>query len=976
MYHKVRELVVDYACAFVERVCPPSDSPGICHFVRSNLVLEYPKDRRHGHFATPVSFLLAKKLRKNPKQLASDLADFMRSLQEARCVVFDSSPEGGLGRGSEAGCEAGGHQVAPGFQDDLANPSSQGRLDGGETGGGAGAPNQSARGMGMYGIPNEASSDFSSKDLEGAASAKASHSNPESRIDARGKEDSYQNHAKQNSRDAELSLDLEPTRPTSRPFFEEINALNGYLNLKLSLDFLQREMQAALRSPNDFAKQPQKNHRILLEYVSANPTGPLHIGHARGALFGSALQRIGMHLGYEIVGEYYVNDAGSQISMLALSVYNALASKLDLPPLEGEVYMGEYIDELAQLALSHFGRDYFSQGFENLKDSLGLYAKEKMLDEIRANLNAASIDFQSFVSERALYEQGLWEDTLEKLKSSGALEDRAGALWLKSSLKGDSKDRVLVRDSGEPTYLAGDLTYHRSKFERGFDSYINLWGADHHGYVQRVKASLEFLGFDSSRLEVLLTQMVSLLRGGQPYKMSKRAGNFILMQEVIEDLGADSLKFIFLSKSLDTHLEFDLEDLNKQDLSNPVFYINYANARIHTLLKKSSLSKESIFCASICALEAFDTLDCEPQSKDFWSAMRVRLVENLTSQADFSSLKALSTQDRISHLLSMYKDCYKQKASLIGLSSADSFIDDVFIDVGIQARLQSLASLFPTSSIEILVREEEALVGSINSALASICMKGELQGAKENKDSEDSKCLHLSSPFDLSLESKSPSGLEKGEGFTQIEFPKAAVSLRVHAVDSQNARECDNPQSAKSKESKTSKLQAPGASAVLQESSKRSGAIKLEQTLNIEQARGATPGNLQAMDSKNAMESNSPKAKESKHPKSIGGSSAKAAKTPQDTASPSEDPLKYDLTNLAFSALNLPRVLQQSYDERALHKLCEYLKNLAKEVHAFYNAHRILNTPFEGQILQVLSLASLSLSLGFSLLGIEIKTSM
>lgn len=974
MYYKVRELVIGYACAFVEQVCPPSDSPGICHFVRSNLVLEYPKDRRHGHFATPVSFLLAKKLRKNPKQLASDLADFMRSLQEARCAEFDSKLEGDQGHGIEACYKAGNHQVAPGFQDDLASPSSQVRLDsldGSETG----AMGQNARGM--YGIPNEASSDFFSKDLEGATSARASHSNPAGKIDTRDKEDAYQNHAKQSSHDAESGLGLESTKPAVKPVFEELNALNGYLNLKLSLDFLQREMQAALRSPNDFAKQPQKNHRILLEYVSANPTGPLHIGHARGALFGSALQRIGMHLGYEIVGEYYVNDAGSQISMLALSVYNALASKLGLPPLEGEVYMGEYIDELAQLALSHFGRDYFSQGFENLKDSLGLYAKEKMLDEIRANLNAASIDFQSFVSERALYDQGLWEDTLEKLKSGGVLEDRAGALWLKSSLKGDSKDRVLVRDSGEPTYLAGDLTYHRNKFERGFDSYINLWGADHHGYVQRVKASLEFLGFDSSRLEVLLTQMVSLLRGGQPYKMSKRAGNFILMQEVIEDLGADSLKFIFLSKSLDTHLEFDLEDLNKQDLSNPVFYINYANARIHTLLKRSSLSEESILCASICALEAFDTLGCKPQSKDFWPAMRVRLVENLAGQADFSNLQALSMQDRISHLLSMYKDCYKQKASLIGLSNAASFIDGVFIDAGIQARLQSLASLLPTSSIEILMREEEALVRSINSALASICMKGELQGAKENKDSEDSKCLHLSSPFDLPLESKSPHGLEKGEGFTQIGFSKAGALPVMHAIDSQNARECDDSQNAKSKESKTSKPQAPGVSAVLQESSKRSGAIKLEQTLNIEQARGvAKPGNLQAMDSKSAMESNSLKTKESKRPKSIAGSGAKAAKTPPDTASPSEDPLKYDLTNLAFSALNLPRVLQQSYDERALHKLCEYLKNLAKEVHAFYNAHRILNTPFEGQILQVLSLASLSLSLGFSLLGIEIKTSM
>lgn len=588
MYYKVKTILAQYIYEFSQK---NNHDKTLDINIIHDIPLEYPKDKKHGHLATPVCFVLAKQLKRSPKDIAEDIALFLKEKAQLKLSNRDS-------------------------KQDLIDKN-------------------------------------------------------------------------------------------SLQVFEEITALNGYLNLKLSFAFFEHETHLNLTSPSDFAKDSKKNHRILLEYVSANPTGPLHIGHARGAIFGSALQRIGIHLGYDIVGEYYVNDAGSQIEMLALSVFNACAKILNLPLQDGEVYKGEYIDKVAQDVISHFGKEYLCQGFDSISLDLGTYTKNKMLQQIQFNLQSANITFQSFVSERELYSK--WQDTLTLLKNNHALTKKDGAIWLKSSLKQDEKDRVLIRENGEPTYMAGDIIYHRDKFERDYDSYINIWGADHHGYIARIKASIEFLGYDSNKLEVLLAQMVNLLKAGQPYKMSKRAGNFILMQDVINDIGADSLKFIFLSKSLDTHLEFDVDDLSKQDSSNPVFYINYANARIHTLLEKSAFNKEEIMSAS----------------------------------------------------------------------------------------LQDIITL-------------------------------------------------TTNPFQSSQDT--------------------------------DVATCDN--------------------------------------------------------------------------------------------------LLEELANLILSALSFSYILRQSYEERALQKICEYLKNLAKQFHAFYNSHRILQTPFEAQILKSLMLVSLSFSTGFSLLGIEIKTKM
>lgn len=375
----------------------------------------------------------------------------------------------------------------------------------------------------------------------------------------------------------------------SLPQIASVNVVNGYVNFSLSDMFLAQcawkfLQQDSTSQASNIESQNAQEH-ILLEYVSANPTGPLHIGHARGAIFGDSLARIGRFLGFRIATEYYINDAGTQMENLGKSIYYAGRHLFFNAPYElpQDCYKGEYVLLLAEQAKDSLGLEVF----ENLSQiaTLSCFGKDKMLEEIKANLAQVGIVFDNYVSEKELFTA--WDSTLRALQAHNGVYEQEGKLWLKSSEYGDEKDRVIVRENGEPTYLAGDIIYHRDKFMRPFTRYINIWGADHHGYIARVKAAISFLGYDSDKLEVLLSQMVALLQGGETYKMSKRAGNFILMKEIVEEVGADALRLIFLSKKADTHLEFDIEELKKQDASNPVYYINYAHARIHTLFAKS-----------------------------------------------------------------------------------------------------------------------------------------------------------------------------------------------------------------------------------------------------------------------------------------------------------------------------------------------------------------------------------------------------
>ncbi len=377
----------------------------------------------------------------------------------------------------------------------------------------------------------------------------------------------------------------------SEEIFERVESINGFINFKLNEEFLDEYASWVLKNENDFGSEINSTS-ILLEFVSANPTGPLHIGHARGAVVGDALLKIGKHLGYKIVSEYYVNDAGNQMYLLGVSLFLAGREhilKLDVEYPE-QYYRGEYIIDLAKEAQGEFGEDIFLD--EKSIKELSEFGKNKMLELIKSNLKDIGVEFEYFISEKSLYDR--WNSIEDRLNKNSSIYNKDGKIWLKSSEIGDEKDRVIVRDSGKLTYLAGDIIYHDDKFSRGYDRYINIWGADHHGYIARVKSAIKFLGYDESHLEIVLSQMVALLKGGQPYKMSKRAGNFILMSDVVEDIGADALRFIFLSKKCDTHLDFDVEDLKKQDSSNPVYYVNYAHARVYSIFRKADKSFKDV----------------------------------------------------------------------------------------------------------------------------------------------------------------------------------------------------------------------------------------------------------------------------------------------------------------------------------------------------------------------------------------------
>jgi arginyl-tRNA synthetase len=374
--------------------------------------------------------------------------------------------------------------------------------------------------------------------------------------------------------------------------FESITSVKGFINFKLKLEFLEKQINESLIAKDNFAKGENKNKKILLEYVSANPTGPLHIGHARGAIFGNALYTIGNHLGYDVTSEYYVNDAGSQMDLLGLSLLLAGQEsilKIDVEYPE-QYYRGDYLFDLAVLAVEEFGEDILKSK-ENIT-KLALFAKDKVLKIIVDDLKDLGVEFDNFVYEKPLYSK--WDKLKTKLENNNCLYEKDNKIWLKSTDAGDELDRVVIRENKIPTYLAGDIIYHKDKYDRGYDNFINIWGADHHGYIARVKAAIKFLDNDPEKLEILLSQMVSLLKGGQPYKMSKRAGNVILMSDITKEIGSDALRFIFLTKKSDTHLEFDIDTLKNKDSSNPIFYINYAHARINQIFKKANIDIDNV----------------------------------------------------------------------------------------------------------------------------------------------------------------------------------------------------------------------------------------------------------------------------------------------------------------------------------------------------------------------------------------------
>lgn len=366
----------------------------------------------------------------------------------------------------------------------------------------------------------------------------------------------------------------------------------GFINFFLAEDTVYNELKMILQKGDSYGDLPAHHEdTILVEYVSANPTGPLHVGHGRGAAYGSALVNLLRAAGYGVSSEYYINDAGNQIQHLAESVnarYLSLFGEDRDVPEDG--YHGQDIIETARRIKEKDGDKYLHMKEEERLAIFKKVALEEKLAALKKDLADFHVTFDRWFSEKSLYPAKV-DAALDVLKKEGNMYEKDGAWWLKTTLCGDDKDRVVIRANGEPTYFCSDIAYHKDKFDRGYKKLIDIWGADHHGYVARLKTAIRFEGYDPDRFEVLLLQMVTLLRDGVPVKMSKRTGEAVTLAELIEEVGSDAARYFFNSRSLDSQMEFDIDLAKRESSENPVYYIQYANARIHSLYRQAKEAK-------------------------------------------------------------------------------------------------------------------------------------------------------------------------------------------------------------------------------------------------------------------------------------------------------------------------------------------------------------------------------------------------
>ena len=363
----------------------------------------------------------------------------------------------------------------------------------------------------------------------------------------------------------------------------------GFLNIKMSQGFFLDRLTEAVKRGNDFGKSNVgEGIKIIIEFVSANPTGPLHIGHGRGAAVGDALARILKKTGYDLSTEYYVNDVGNQMNILGRSTWlrylELLGDKKEFPD---DHYRGDYIKDIAQLAIDQRGEEFLGKSEEECIPFFKELARDNILKGIRQDLSNFRVTFDNWFSEQSLYKDNSVEGAIKWLRDKGHVYDKDDAVWLKSSAFDDDKDRVIVKNTGEKTYFCSDIAYHQNKIKRGFKKIINLMGADHHGYVPRMEAVLQAMGYDKKIFKILLVQFVSLLRGGEKVSMSTRSGEFETLSDVVNEVGVDAARYFFLMRSSDAHLDFDLELAKQETPENPVFYIQYAHARICSIFRGS-----------------------------------------------------------------------------------------------------------------------------------------------------------------------------------------------------------------------------------------------------------------------------------------------------------------------------------------------------------------------------------------------------
>ncbi len=426
----------------------------------------------------------------------------------------------------------------------------------------------------------------------------------------------------------ELAQKLIDAIPDSKAVEKVAIAGPGFINFTLAEGAYRSLIPAILEQGHDFGRsQYGAGKKVQVEFVSANPTGPLHVGHGRGAAYGAVVADLLAAIGFEVHREYYVNDAGRQMNILAASVwlrYLELCDEQIVFPANG--YKGDYIWDIAATLHREHGDDYrhpvgevFADvpadepaGGDKEKHIDGVIesaqrllgdnryrfvfesALNTILDDIREDLAGFGVHYQEWFSERSLTESGAVNKTIERLRQTGYVYEKEGALWFKSTEFGDEKDRVVVRDNGQGTYFASDIAYHMDKLERGFERVIDVWGADHHGYVPRVKAAMQAVGDDPEKLDVLLVQFANLYRGGEKVPMSTRSGSFVTLRELRKEVGADAARFFYVMRKCEQHLDFDLDLAKSQSNENPVFYVQYAHARVCSVLRQAAEKEISV----------------------------------------------------------------------------------------------------------------------------------------------------------------------------------------------------------------------------------------------------------------------------------------------------------------------------------------------------------------------------------------------
>jgi arginyl-tRNA synthetase len=364
-------------------------------------------------------------------------------------------------------------------------------------------------------------------------------------------------------------------------------AAPGFINFTLREDWLSKQVEPVLAAGESYGDiNLGKNKRVQLEFVSVNPTGPLHVGHGRGAVLGSTLANVLNISGYAVEKEYYINDMGNQIDKFGRSLYaryrQCLNQEAAMPP---DGYYGNYMVDLAKEIAREEGDRFLSSPESEAVSQLAEVGTTKMLQKIKQDLELLNVVFDNWFSEKSLYQGGQYSKTIELLQSEGYIAKKENATWFESSSLGEDKDNVLVRSDGSPTYFASDIAYHYNKLlERKFDRVIDIWGADHQGHVPRMKAVLKALNCDPEQLKVIICQLVTLRRGQEIVKVSKRSGDIITLKEVIDEVGSDACRFMFLSRSADSQMDFDIELAKRQSADNPVYYVQYAHARIASII--------------------------------------------------------------------------------------------------------------------------------------------------------------------------------------------------------------------------------------------------------------------------------------------------------------------------------------------------------------------------------------------------------